>query len=266
MSSGLQMDSQKSENPKKKPKGQPGNFTQTVPASLPSLLATSQMVSLSLPVSIGTRAQIIGSIRELTGTGQGQSSLINKAQPLIFQTPLLLVESSSPIFALLEKDSTFLVVLHCGAIQSYTCTTQPSNLATQCKDSLAEWSKAPDLGSAPDLKKFRYGSNDARINSMECRLGIERTPKSQKTAKTSQSDSQTSPEYRSWFMTIVWPVEKLRRNALLSVLEGWAQADADNEVVTDEEIVLAPRTGEVGESSTARDDSEDVAPRRRRDT
>ncbi|KDP36285.1 hypothetical protein JCGZ_09792 [Jatropha curcas] len=55
------------------------------------------------------------------------------------------------------------------------------------------------------------------------------------------------------------------RNALLSSLEGWAQADADNEVGTDEEIVLAPRTGEVGESLAARDDSEDVATRRRRD-
>ncbi|KDP25949.1 hypothetical protein JCGZ_23003 [Jatropha curcas] len=44
------------------------------------------------------------------------------------------------------------------------------------------------------------------------------------------------------------------------------QADADDEVGTDEEIVLAPRTGEVGESLAAGDDSEDVAPRRRRDT
>ncbi|KDP22686.1 hypothetical protein JCGZ_02798 [Jatropha curcas] len=77
---------------------------------------------------------------------------------------------------------------------------------------------------------------------------------------------QTSPEYRSWFMTIVWPVEKLRRNALLSVLEGWTQADAGNEAGTDEEILLAPQTGNVGESSGAKDDSEDVAPRRRRGT
>jgi len=77
---------------------------------------------------------------------------------------------------------------------------------------------------------------------------------------------QTSPEYRTWFIAVVWPVERPRRYALLSALEGWAQADADNEVGTDEEIVLAPRTGEVGESSAARDDSEDVAPRRRRDT
>ncbi|KDP36064.1 hypothetical protein JCGZ_10316 [Jatropha curcas] len=76
---------------------------------------------------------------------------------------------------------------------------------------------------------------------------------------------QTSPEYRTWFIDAVWPIE-LRRNALLSVLEGWVQADADHEVETDEEIVLAPRTGEVGESSAARDDSEDVAPQRRRDT
>ncbi|KDP31499.1 hypothetical protein JCGZ_15419 [Jatropha curcas] len=57
-----------------------------------------------------------------------------------------------------------------------------------------------------------------------------------------------------------------RRAALLSALKGWAQADADNEVGTDEEIVLAPRTSKVGESSAVRDDSEDVAPRRRRDT
>ncbi|KDP20646.1 hypothetical protein JCGZ_03753 [Jatropha curcas] len=77
---------------------------------------------------------------------------------------------------------------------------------------------------------------------------------------------QTSPEYRSWFMTIVWPVEKLRRNALLSVLEGWTQADAGNEAGIDEEVLLAPQIGNVGESSGAKDDSEDVAPRRRRGT
>ncbi|KDP22707.1 hypothetical protein JCGZ_01931 [Jatropha curcas] len=47
--------------------------------------------------------------------------------------------------------------------------------------------------------------------------------------------------------------------------DDWT-ADADNEIGTDEEIVLAPRTGEVGGRSTARDDSEDAAPRRRRDT
>ncbi|KDP40406.1 hypothetical protein JCGZ_03756 [Jatropha curcas] len=44
------------------------------------------------------------------------------------------------------------------------------------------------------------------------------------------------------------------------------QTDADNEVGTGEEIVLAPRTGEVGQSLPTRDDSEDVAPRRRWDT
>ncbi|KDP36492.1 hypothetical protein JCGZ_09500 [Jatropha curcas] len=76
----------------------------------------------------------------------------------------------------------------------------------------------------------------------------------------------TSPKYRTWFIAAVWPVERPRKNALLSALEGWAQADVDNEIGTGEEIVLAPRTGEVGQSSTARDDSEDVAPRRRRDT
>ncbi|KDP35457.1 hypothetical protein JCGZ_10850 [Jatropha curcas] len=77
---------------------------------------------------------------------------------------------------------------------------------------------------------------------------------------------QTCPEYRTWFIAVVWPVERPRRNALLSALEGWTQADADNEVGADEDIVLAPWTGKVGESSAARDDSEDVAPRRRRDT
>ncbi|KDP23785.1 hypothetical protein JCGZ_00106 [Jatropha curcas] len=71
---------------------------------------------------------------------------------------------------------------------------------------------------------------------------------------------RTSPEYRAWFMTVVWPVEKLRRNALLSALEGWTQADAGDG------IVLASRTGEIGESSIVRDDSEDIAPRRRRAT
>ncbi|KDP33271.1 hypothetical protein JCGZ_13522 [Jatropha curcas] len=43
------------------------------------------------------------------------------------------------------------------------------------------------------------------------------------------------------------------------------QMGAD-EIGTGEEIVLAPRTGEAGQNSTARGDSEDVAPRRRRDT
>ncbi|KDP30287.1 hypothetical protein JCGZ_17157 [Jatropha curcas] len=44
------------------------------------------------------------------------------------------------------------------------------------------------------------------------------------------------------------------------------QADAEDEVGTGEEIVLAPRTGEIGQSLTARDDSEEVAPWRRQDT
>ncbi|KDP20510.1 hypothetical protein JCGZ_05334 [Jatropha curcas] len=77
---------------------------------------------------------------------------------------------------------------------------------------------------------------------------------------------QISPEYRTWFIAVVWPIERPRRTALLSAVEGLVQADADDEVGTDEEIVWAPRTGEVGESLAARDDSEDVAPRRRRDT
>ncbi|KDP31477.1 hypothetical protein JCGZ_15428 [Jatropha curcas] len=54
---------------------------------------------------------------------------------------------------------------------------------------------------------------------------------------------QTSPEYRTWFIAVVWPIERPRRTALLSALEG-----------------------EVGESLAARDDSEDVTPRRRLDT
>ncbi|KDP22922.1 hypothetical protein JCGZ_01921 [Jatropha curcas] len=33
---------------------------------------------------------------------------------------------------------------------------------------------------------------------------------------------QTSPEYRTWFIAVVWPVERPRRTALLSALEGWA--------------------------------------------
>ncbi|KDP35813.1 hypothetical protein JCGZ_10622 [Jatropha curcas] len=77
---------------------------------------------------------------------------------------------------------------------------------------------------------------------------------------------QTSPEYRTWFIAAVWPIERPRRTALLSALEGWVQTDADDEVGTGEEIVLAPRTGEVGQSLPTRDDSEDVAPRRRGDT
>ncbi|KDP24234.1 hypothetical protein JCGZ_26693 [Jatropha curcas] len=44
------------------------------------------------------------------------------------------------------------------------------------------------------------------------------------------------------------------------------QADADDEVGTGEEILLAPRIGKIGQSLPARDDSEDTAPRRRRDT
>ncbi|KDP23779.1 hypothetical protein JCGZ_00148 [Jatropha curcas] len=60
---------------------------------------------------------------------------------------------------------------------------------------------------------------------------------------------QTSPEYRTWFITTVWPIERPRRTALLSVLEGWVQTD---EIGTGEDIVLAPRTGEAGQSSIAR--------------
>ncbi|KDP20582.1 hypothetical protein JCGZ_04249 [Jatropha curcas] len=76
----------------------------------------------------------------------------------------------------------------------------------------------------------------------------------------------TSPEYRTWFITAVWPIERPRRNALLSALEGWAQVCTDDADGTDEEIVMAPRTGEFGEGSVPKDDTEDVAPRRRRDT
>ncbi|KDP23051.1 hypothetical protein JCGZ_00516 [Jatropha curcas] len=65
---------------------------------------------------------------------------------------------------------------------------------------------------------------------------------------------QTSLEYRAWSIATVWPIERPRRTALLSALEGWVQADTDDEVGTGEEIVLAPRTGEIGQSSTARDE------------
>ncbi|KDP35809.1 hypothetical protein JCGZ_10618 [Jatropha curcas] len=73
-------------------------------------------------------------------------------------------------------------------------------------------------------------------------------------------------EYRTWFIAAVWPIERPRRTALLSVLEGWAQVDIDDADGTDEEIMMAPQTGEVGEGLAPKDDIEDVAPRRRRDT
>ncbi|KDP35673.1 hypothetical protein JCGZ_09111 [Jatropha curcas] len=47
---------------------------------------------------------------------------------------------------------------------------------------------------------------------------------------------------------------------------GWAQVGTDDVDGTDEEIVMAPRIGEVGEGLAPKDDIEDVAPRRRRDT
>ncbi|KDP32203.1 hypothetical protein JCGZ_13810 [Jatropha curcas] len=37
-----------------------------------------------------------------------------------------------------------------------------------------------------------------------------------------------SPEYRNWFIDAVWPIERPRRTALLSALEGWAQVDIDD--------------------------------------
>ncbi|KDP31500.1 hypothetical protein JCGZ_15420 [Jatropha curcas] len=70
----------------------------------------------------------------------------------------------------------------------------------------------------------------------------------------------------TWFIAAVWPIERPRRNALLSALEGWAQVGTDDADGTDEEIVMAPRTGKVGEGLASKDDIEDVAPRRRRDT
>ncbi|KDP22952.1 hypothetical protein JCGZ_01760 [Jatropha curcas] len=33
---------------------------------------------------------------------------------------------------------------------------------------------------------------------------------------------QTSPEYRTWFIAVVWPIERPRRTVLLSALENWA--------------------------------------------
>ncbi|KDP42635.1 hypothetical protein JCGZ_01673 [Jatropha curcas] len=77
---------------------------------------------------------------------------------------------------------------------------------------------------------------------------------------------QTFHEYRTWFIATVWPIERPRRTALLSALEGWVRTDTGDEAGTGEEIVLTPKTGEVEQSLTARDGSEDVAPRRRRDT
>ncbi|KDP24720.1 hypothetical protein JCGZ_25711 [Jatropha curcas] len=35
----------------------------------------------------------------------------------------------------------------------------------------------------------------------------------------------TSLEYRTWFIDAVWPIERPRRTALLSALDGWAQVD-----------------------------------------
>ncbi|KDP26143.1 hypothetical protein JCGZ_22930 [Jatropha curcas] len=80
------------------------------------------------------------------------------------------------------------------------------------------------------------------------------------------ADVHTSPEYRTWFIAALWPIERPRRTALLSALEGWAQVGTDDADGTDEEIVMTPRIGEVGEGSAPKDDTEDVAPRRRRDT
>ena len=82
---------------------------------------------------------------------------------------------------------------------------------------------------------------------------------------SSSAGVHTSPEYRTWFIAAVWPIERPRRNALLSALEGWAQVGTEDADGTDEEIMMAPRTGEVGEGSAPKDDIEDVAPRRRRD-
>ncbi|KDP34405.1 hypothetical protein JCGZ_12686 [Jatropha curcas] len=83
---------------------------------------------------------------------------------------------------------------------------------------------------------------------------------------SSSASVHTSPEYRTWFIAVVWLIERPRRNALLSALKGWAQVGADDADETDEEIVIAPRTGEVREGSAPKDDIEDVAPHRRRDT
>ncbi|KDP39406.1 hypothetical protein JCGZ_03688 [Jatropha curcas] len=74
----------------------------------------------------------------------------------------------------------------------------------------------------------------------------------------------TSPEYRTWFIAAFCPIERPRRNALLSALEGWAQVGTDDADGTEEEIVMAPRTGDVGEGLAPKDGIEDVAPHRRR--
>ncbi|KDP34490.1 hypothetical protein JCGZ_12777 [Jatropha curcas] len=54
------------------------------------------------------------------------------------------------------------------------------------------------------------------------------------------------------------------KTIILDTKKSGRYIDADDEV--DEEIVLAPRTGEVGQSSAARGDSEDVALWRRRNS
>ncbi|KDP24244.1 hypothetical protein JCGZ_26701 [Jatropha curcas] len=66
----------------------------------------------------------------------------------------------------------------------------------------------------------------------------------------------TSPEYRTWFIAAVWPIERPRKNALLSALEGWAQVGTNDADGTDKEIVMAPRRCKVGEGLAPKDDIE----------
>ncbi|KDP42361.1 hypothetical protein JCGZ_01937 [Jatropha curcas] len=83
-------------------------------------------------------------------------------------------------------------------------------------------------------------------------------------AETIRSLDRAALGFEDWTVSPI--ILQPRRNALLSALEGWTQADAGDGIRTDEGIMLAPRTGEAGGSSATGDDSEDVAPRRRRGT
>ena len=71
---------------------------------------------------------------------------------------------------------------------------------------------------------------------------------------------RTSPEYQRWLMTDVWPVERLRRIALLRQVEGWDREE--DEVSTSR----ATASGVAFEAAEERDDSpeRECAPRRRR--
>ncbi|KDP21707.1 hypothetical protein JCGZ_03658 [Jatropha curcas] len=83
-------------------------------------------------------------------------------------------------------------------------------------------------------------------------------------AETIRSLDRAAFGFDNWTVSLII-LQRPRRTALLSALEGWAQVGTDDMDGTDEEIVMAPRTGEVGEGLAPKDDIEDVAPHRRRD-